>query len=106
MGANFMTIAVNLNITSASPSQNPSTTSLGRPRTCDKPTANSTDQNTTWSTWFWTAASKKLCGTICSRMLANVGCSPPVTGAPSAGGGGVTPTPGRITVEASSRVQD
>ena len=102
IGANFITMAVNLNIVSASPSQNPSIASLGRPRTCERATAKITEKNTTCSTWFWTAASKKLCGTMCSSTLANVGCPPPATGAPAAGGGSFTPTPG-LTMFTASR---
>ena len=44
-----ITIAVNLNITSATDSQNPSIVSLERPRTCVSPMANNTDQTTTCS---------------------------------------------------------
>ena len=71
-GANFITTPVNLNITSANASQNPSIVSFARPRTCDNPIANSTDQKTICSISFVAAASKKLWGTMCSRTLLNV----------------------------------
>jgi len=103
IGANFITSPVNLNMTSATPSQNPSMTSLGRPFTCDSASANSTAQKTICSTSLCTAASKKLCGTICSSTVVSVGCSPrgEWMGAPAAGGGRRTPSPGRTRFTAS-----
>ena len=67
IGANFITMLVNLNITSDRPSLKPSIVSLARPGlTWVRAAAKSTEKNTTWSTSFFDAASKKLCGTVCS----------------------------------------
>ncbi len=101
-GANFMTTPVNLNITSATASQNPSIVSFARPRTCDSPIANSTDQKTIWSISLFAAASKKLCGTRCSSTPENV--TLPATGAPAAASGDAndTPTPGLRMLTASN----
>ena len=66
MGANFITMPVNLNIISASDSQKPSIASLERPLTCDSATAKRIEKKTIWRTSLLAAASKKLCGTVCS----------------------------------------
>lgn len=63
---------VNLNITSARPSAKLSIDSFDLPRTCDSATPNRIEKNTICSTSFRAAASKKLCGTTCSRKLVAV----------------------------------
>ncbi len=101
IGANFMTIPVNLNITSATPAQNPTMTSFGLPLTCVSASPNRMDQNTTCSTSFCAAASKKLCGTMCWSTLARVvldwATGPAAAAVPSA-----TPTPGCTTFTITS----
>ena len=62
-----------MNITSESDSQNLSIVSLAGPFTRDNATANRIEKKTIWSTSFFAAASKKLCGTMCSMTLPNVG---------------------------------
>jgi len=96
-----MTTPVNLNITSATASQNASIVSLGRPRTCVRPIANRTDQKTICSISLRAAASKKLCGTMCSSTVENVTGS---AGAGAATGAArvATPTPGLRTLTASN----
>ena len=96
-----MTIPVNLKITSATASQNPSMVSLGRPRTCVSPIAKRTDHNTICSISLRAAASKKLCGTRCSRTLANVTGSLASGVAPAAGAARAAPTPGFMTLTVS-----
>ena len=71
-GANAITSPVNLNITWLSDSQKSSITCLGRPCTRESPTANRMAKNTICSTSLCVAASKKLCGTMCSMTPANV----------------------------------
>ena len=71
-GANAITMPTNLNMTSASDSQNSIITCLGRPLTRARPTAKRMEKNTTCSTSFLAAASKKLCGTECSIRPPNV----------------------------------
>src|SRR2546427_9149637 len=101
-GANFMTIPVNLNITSATASQNASIVSLDRPRTCVRPIANSTDQKTICSISLRAAASKKLCGTRCSSTVANVTGSAAAGVAATAAPAAVYPQPGFRTVTAAN----
>ncbi len=67
IGANFITMLVNLNITSDRLSQKASIVSLALPLTCDSAAAKSSEKNTTCSTSFFAAASKKEAGTVCSR---------------------------------------
>src|SRR5512133_886660 len=100
-GANAITIATNLNITSESASQNWSITCFGRIGTRDSATAKMIDQKTTWSTSFLAAASKKLWGTVCSNTPLNVGrvLANCVT-AESLAVLTSTPTPGRATLTA------
>ena len=93
-GANFITRLVNLNITSDSDSQKRSIGSFAAPRTWASAMAKSTEKNTTCSTSFLAAASKKLAGTVCSStpprvvgVLAN--CFPSSEDVPR-----TTPTPG------------
>ncbi len=100
IGANRMTIPTNLNITSASPSANPSIASLGRPRTWVSAIAKSAAQNTTWSTSLSAAASKKLLGTICSRNPPKVVGAGVGMAALGSGAGRITPTPGRVRLTA------
>ncbi len=99
MGANAITSPVNLNITWDKPSQNESIVLLAVPAgTCDSATAKMIAKNTICSTSLFAAASKKLCGTVCSMTLLNVACvveSPAVWAAfapPRS-----TPTPGFTT---------
>src|SRR5213592_761096 len=101
-GANFITSPVNLNITSPTASQNASIVSLGRPRTCVSPIANSTDQKTICNISLRAAASKKLGGTMCSSTVANVTASAGAGAAAPATGDVVTPTPGLMTLTASN----
>ena len=102
IGAYRMTMPTNLNITSASPSQNPSIASLGLPRTWVSAMAKRMAQKTTCSTSLSAAASKKLWGTMCSRK------PPKVVGAAlgmpafGSGAGRITPTPGRVMLTAMS----
>ena len=65
-GANAMTSPTNLNITSDNDWHSFSMKSFDGPVTRDSATANRIAKNTTWSTSFFAAASKKLCGTMCS----------------------------------------
>ena len=93
---------VNLNIVSARPSQKPSIASLGRPLTWESATANRIEKNTIWRTSLFAAASKKLCGTRCSRIPLNVvvfcaSCCPGSAEATS-----FTPTPGLVRFTAAS----
>ena len=81
-----MMMATNLNITSATPSAKARIASLGRPVTWVSAMAKSALQNTTCSTSFRAAASKKLWGTTCSRKEPNV-ISPFGCGALGSGGG-------------------
>jgi hypothetical protein len=71
-GANAITIATNLNMTSLKLSQNPSMIFFGAAGVCARATAKRIDQNTTWSTSLFEAACTKLAGTTCSRMPENV----------------------------------
>ena len=100
IGANRITIATNLNITSMSPSQKPSMASLGLPFTLVSAMANSVAQKTTWSTSLLAAASKKLRGTMCSRNPLKVVGAAAGMGALGSGGGRTTPTPGRVRLTA------
>ena len=72
MGANAITMPTNLNITSESDPQKSSITCFALPFTRDSPTANRMAKNTICSTSLCAAASKKLCGTMCSITPVNV----------------------------------
>ena len=65
-GANFITIPTNLNITSLRLSHAVSMNVFAGPCTWDSATAKMIAKKTIWSTSFFDAASKKLCGTVCS----------------------------------------
>ena len=73
IGAYAMTIPTNLNITSLIACRPPSTIDLDWPSTRDRATAKMIAKKTICSTSFCAAASKKLCGTVCSRTEAKVG---------------------------------
>ena len=73
-GANFITMPTNLNITSLRLSQTVSMNVFAGPCTCDSATAKMIAKKTICSTSFFAAASKKLCGTVCSITPANVVC--------------------------------
>ena len=96
-----MTTPVNLNITSATASQNPSIVSFARPRTCDSPIAKSTDQKTICNISLFAAASKKLCGTMCSSTPVNVTFPAGATAPAVSGDTSDTPTPGFRMLTAS-----
>ena len=102
IGANFITISVNLNITSASDSQKASMVSFAFPLTRLKPAPKITANTTICSTSFRDAASKNEVGTACVSTLANVvlvvaNCFPA-----SADAASTTPTPGLAMLTAAN----
>ena len=102
IGAYFITMPVNLNIISASPSQKPSMTSLGLPRTCESATAKRIDQKTICSTSLLAAASKKLCGhDVLEESGERSASSAPAPAPRSADAVSRTPTPGRVRLTAA-----
>ena len=102
-GANDITSPTNLNITSDSDSLALNMKRLLSPCTRDSATPKRMAKKTTCSTSFFAAASKKLCGTVCSMtpenvilVLANC-CAASVDAPPS-----VMPRPGFTMLTASS----
>ena len=88
-------------MTSDSDSQNASMKAFGFAGVRASETANRMAKKTICSTSFVAAASKKLCGTVCSRTPASVGCFVTIASASAAEAPArVTPTPGFSTFTA------